>query len=298
MPTSEENLLDEEKSPFFPNTGAEEATSSKRVRRPSLPKKIETEILVRSRRRCCLCFFLNDDSFEKKIQIAHIDRDPANNKLDNLVALCLEHHDDYDTSRSQSKGITAQEVKYYRRELEKTFNTHKSLPSLDENQIKWLSALTSRSTRNEKVNIREVWVELSGQLSKNFDPSKIDRRLCVSGVTITVLGRAFVDPKDRHVQETNLVAQAIQSTLIENPNIKDIRADFLAQKTGLEEIDVANILESMAGFMGGGYFHTSGTSYSPSGWASINIDDKVLRDYIHFESVEKLLKEILESTGD
>ena len=40
---------------------------------------------------------------------------------DNLVALCLEHHDDYDTKRSQSKGIKANEIKHWRSELDKVW---------------------------------------------------------------------------------------------------------------------------------------------------------------------------------
>jgi hypothetical protein len=37
-------------------------------------------------------------------QLAHIDRDPANAAEDNLIFLCLLHHNLYDTKPSQSKG--------------------------------------------------------------------------------------------------------------------------------------------------------------------------------------------------
>jgi hypothetical protein len=89
------------------------------TRRPPLPKDIETEVLIRSRRRCCLCVFIKGDLTSKRIQIAHIDRNASNNKLDNLVALCQEHHDDYDSQRSQTKGLTASEIKHYRAQLDK-----------------------------------------------------------------------------------------------------------------------------------------------------------------------------------
>lgn len=88
-------------------------------KRSSVPKDNETEVLVRSRRRCCLCTFLNGDLSIKKLQIAHLDRNPRNNKVDNLVALCLDHHDEYDSKTSQSKGITTKEIKHYRAELDK-----------------------------------------------------------------------------------------------------------------------------------------------------------------------------------
>ena len=58
-----------------------------------------------------------NDHTEKKGQIAHLDRDPANNKLDNLAFLCLEHHDQYDVKPSQAKGLRPAEVKAYRADL-------------------------------------------------------------------------------------------------------------------------------------------------------------------------------------
>lgn len=88
-------------------------------KRPPLPKEIETEVLIRSRRRCCLCVFLRGDLTVKRIQIAHIDHNNSNNNSENLVALCQEHHDDYDSKRSQTKSLTASEIKHYRSQLDK-----------------------------------------------------------------------------------------------------------------------------------------------------------------------------------
>jgi hypothetical protein len=51
---------------------------------------------------------------QKDGQIAHLDRNPSNNHLENLVWLCLPHHDDYDSIRWQTKRLTADEVKFYR----------------------------------------------------------------------------------------------------------------------------------------------------------------------------------------
>jgi len=60
---------------------------------------------------------LKQDNTEKKGQIAHLDHDPSNNEPDNLVFLCFDHHDQYDTPPSQAKGLTIEEVKRYRTEL-------------------------------------------------------------------------------------------------------------------------------------------------------------------------------------
>ncbi|HWY69819.1 MAG TPA: hypothetical protein VNX88_14205 [Terriglobales bacterium] len=78
---------------------------------------VVTSVLTTSRRRCCLCFALRGDEGQKKGQIAHLDHDPSNNDSGNLAFMCLEHHDQYDTKPSQSKGFTLQEVKRYRAEL-------------------------------------------------------------------------------------------------------------------------------------------------------------------------------------
>lgn len=79
--------------------------------------QVETEVLVKSRRRCSLCFGLRGDFREKNGQLAHIDRNSSNSDADNLCYLCLEHHDLYDSSRSQSKGFTPGELRHYQQAL-------------------------------------------------------------------------------------------------------------------------------------------------------------------------------------
>jgi hypothetical protein len=82
--------------------------------RRKVTRHSETALLVLSRRRCSLCFGLRGDLTEKMGQIAHVDRDPSNSDLVNLCYLCLPHHDDYDTQRSQSKSFTPAELRHYR----------------------------------------------------------------------------------------------------------------------------------------------------------------------------------------
>lgn len=61
-------------------------------------KKIKNEdqknVLLRSRRRCSICFGLHRDIQIKPGQLAHLDGDHANNEFDNLAFLCLTHHDE------------------------------------------------------------------------------------------------------------------------------------------------------------------------------------------------------------
>ena len=85
--------------------------------RKSVSPNTETKVLVRSRRRCAICFGLYRSTEVKPGQIAHLDQDNTNAKFENLVFLCLEHHNEYDSKTRQSKGITKGEVKHFRDEL-------------------------------------------------------------------------------------------------------------------------------------------------------------------------------------
>jgi hypothetical protein len=95
--------------------------------RKKVPDATQAEVLVQSRRRCCLCFGLNRDDKEKKGQIAHLDGNRNNNKFKNLVFLCFDHHDEYDSKTRQSKGLMKIEVERYRDELAQHFGAWSSL---------------------------------------------------------------------------------------------------------------------------------------------------------------------------
>jgi len=86
-------------------------------KRKSIKPQVQAGCVEQCRRRCCVCFALNKDPSEKRGQIAHLDRDPSNNDPDNLVFLCMDHHDQYDSKTSQSKNLTQAEVRKYRSDL-------------------------------------------------------------------------------------------------------------------------------------------------------------------------------------
>jgi hypothetical protein len=81
-----------------------------------------------------LCFGLKADIEQKDGQIAHLDRNRSNTRLDNLAWLCLPHHDDYDSIRRQTKRWTAEEAKFYRSKLYEQLSKYpfSSSPALDE----------------------------------------------------------------------------------------------------------------------------------------------------------------------
>jgi hypothetical protein len=92
-------------------------TKQKQKIRKKIPKSIQTQVFMASRRRCCICYGLCRSDSPVKGQIVHLDRDPSNNELDNLTFMCTRHHEEYDTRSSQTKGFAILEVKGYRKEL-------------------------------------------------------------------------------------------------------------------------------------------------------------------------------------
>lgn len=87
--------------------------------RQPIPVEVQTKILLLSKRRCCICYGLQRDTRIRSGQIAHLDQDNRNSDEDNLAFLCLEHHDQYDSRTSQSKGLRIDEVKSFRDALYK-----------------------------------------------------------------------------------------------------------------------------------------------------------------------------------
>ena len=83
--------------------------------------EVVRQVLVASRRRCCICFGLHKDLRVKTGQLAHLNRDRSDSDAANLAFMCLEHHDWFDSKTSQSKGPTVGEARHYRDELYEEF---------------------------------------------------------------------------------------------------------------------------------------------------------------------------------
>ena len=87
--------------------------------RKTIPADVQKQVLLKSRRRCCLCFWLDGVDEAVKGQIAHLDQDASNSTFDNLAFLCFDHHDEYDSRTNVSKGLQQAEVTQWRDELYK-----------------------------------------------------------------------------------------------------------------------------------------------------------------------------------
>ena len=111
--------------------------------RVSVPEELQARLKYNCRNRCAICAIMNNDYTEKQGQIAHIDHDHANSlDYDNLVWLCLEHHDKYDSTTSQSKNYRPKEVLMYKRQLETYYAESQN------NEL--ISCLTEETCRNDR----------------------------------------------------------------------------------------------------------------------------------------------------
>ena len=81
------------------------------------PVDNETAVLVKSARRCPLCFHLHGDLAQKHGQIAHLNDDRTDGSEDNLAFMCMPHHSEYDSTTSQHKNFTIPELKELRSRL-------------------------------------------------------------------------------------------------------------------------------------------------------------------------------------
>lgn len=85
--------------------------------RKPISEEVIAAVLVKSARRCLLCFHLSGDLDEQLGQIAHLDKDRSNPAEENLAFMCLAHHTQYDSRTSQHKNYTALEIKAARARL-------------------------------------------------------------------------------------------------------------------------------------------------------------------------------------
>jgi len=101
-------------------------------KRAEISEGVAADVASRCLRRCAICFAVHADASPKKGQIAHLDRNNRNREPNNLVWLCLPHHEEYDSRSFQAKGYLKEEVQSYRDKLQ-----HSLAGSPKPQKVKW-----------------------------------------------------------------------------------------------------------------------------------------------------------------
>lgn len=79
--------------------------------RVPIPQAVQNRVLFANRHACCICQ-------AKRVQLHHIDGNPANNDPANIAPLCLDHHDQASMQIGLSKKIQPAQVRAYKTQWE------------------------------------------------------------------------------------------------------------------------------------------------------------------------------------
>jgi len=91
-----------------------------------IPQKIADDLCYRSDRVCVVCKAPGD-------HIHHLDGNPSNNEIENLVLLCFRHHDDISAKRTLSRKLSKGVLLRYREQHYKQVERKRYLPPLYKN---------------------------------------------------------------------------------------------------------------------------------------------------------------------
>lgn len=81
--------------------------------RPAIPTELKHQVLYRAAHSCCVC-----RDGHTRVQLHHIDGNPANNVEDNLVALCTEHHDAAEITGGLTQRLDAAKLRAFKAKWE------------------------------------------------------------------------------------------------------------------------------------------------------------------------------------
>jgi hypothetical protein len=169
----------------------------------------------------------------------------------------------------------------------------------------WLTAIYSKLKMFQPIDTRQLRIELWEQLPKNFDQTKIDRRLAVYGSSITLLGVWHVDPHSDLIHKTDQIIICIRDMILKNHKIKRFSARDVAESTNIPFKEVAMIFERFMRQLG--EFQETATVYVEDnvqlGYESIGIEsERGFNLYLSYDGMEPLMwglnRELAPSTAD
>lgn len=119
--------------------------------RPPVPVKTADKVMYQADLLCCVCE-------SRGSHIHHIDGNPANNFIENLVLLCFDHHNEVSTQGGLQRKLTPGLLRHFRTLLYQKVEAKRRLPRLSRDQI-GRGKLTSDEVFQlaiDAVTIREV----------------------------------------------------------------------------------------------------------------------------------------------
>ncbi len=155
--------------------------------RISIPSETAAKVLFLSDRTCCVC-----REQGKKVQIHHIDENPANNEIENLSVLCFECHTETMIRGGFHRKLDAEQIILYKKDWLNIITRIRSKPkknesndeSNDNSKIELATSIAEIYKENEEyellamhfdsinnVELRDKYIEIA--LSKKPSDSSI-----------------------------------------------------------------------------------------------------------------------------
>lgn len=226
--------------------------------RKRIAAAVETLILTRSARRCCLCYQLERDFTEKYGQIAHLDRNASNDAEDNLAFLCLPHHSEYDSTTSQHKNYTVNEVKASRALLYAEVGKRRP--------CEWVLVLDGQFSDFDKARVEAIIEHLRKMLD---DPHLTMKRMEAGSIRFVIESSENSFDKAQHLRESHELNEIggmaildIQKLVtrrtgeqavndLSEDDLNALKADIVREIEALDDAEFARFAKSERSFLDG-----------------------------------------------
>jgi hypothetical protein len=143
-----------------------------------------------------------------------------------------------------------------------------------------------------KVDLKSLKVKLWNNITKDFEPAKIDNRL-VRDNRLTLIGLWYVDPNNALFNHVSKTIEIIKDLIIKNPGINRIKATETASLAGITLTDAEIVL--MLIYDLGGFFGSVSSSNTNSRYGHIEAgfqqNDSAYDAFLKFESLEQSMEQ-------
>ncbi|MCX2202712.1 hypothetical protein [Pantoea agglomerans] len=146
--------------------------------RKSISPEVQANVITKSASRCVICYGTreNTGAAYPGFQIAHIDKNNANNNEDNLALLCFDHHHLYDSTFSQGKNYNKQTIKAWKQALYHDVANNILVSSSQQTFGNAISVHQTAALADEHIITLRKYLLIAGQIANN---------LCSDGTLLT-----------------------------------------------------------------------------------------------------------------
>jgi hypothetical protein len=146
--------------------------------RVPIPPEIAAEVLFASHSTCCKC-----NQPGKRVQLHHIDSDPANNVPENLAVLCFGCHDETLIRGGFARTLDAAQVRRYREDWTKRVRQRRC----DADRLAVAAMVTTPPEPTPKPIVGTLNVTLADAVTVDASVSVVSRDLPLRAVPIVAL---------------------------------------------------------------------------------------------------------------